>query len=129
MSFQYLYSAIKNRNSDALVKVYEHMKEPEEHPDNLQEEITKPQQEQYMRIGRTMFSEFRYIILTVLLVVTALFLQNTITGALDYILDSKFKKRPGRMIGIRFMVSILFIIITICTTVLWKPIQPQMEDS
>jgi uncharacterized BrkB/YihY/UPF0761 family membrane protein len=120
---------MKNRNAEALVKVYDYMKEPDEHPDNLQEEITKPQQEKYTRIGRTMFSEFRYIILTVLLVVTALFLQNTITGALDYILDSKFKKRPGRMIGIRFMVSVLFIVITICTTVLWKPIQPQMEDS
>lgn len=75
----------------------------------------------FVRTCLMFFSEFRFIILTVLVIVAAITLQHTIQDAIDVYIKSKLKSNGAR-IGWMFLFSTLLIILTIIIVILWKPV-------
>ncbi len=80
------------------------------------------------RAGLLFYTEFRYIVLTVLLVIAALTLQTTIEDALNYFIRSRYQS-PGKRIGMMFLFSFVIIIVVIVIVMLWKPINLQLMEN
>jgi len=80
--------------------------------------------------GLLFYTEFRYVIITVLLVVAALILQQTIEDALEYFVRSRFKNKLDR-IGWMFLFSFILILLVIAVVMLWKPVKipPVVTDA
>lgn len=72
-------------------------------------------------MGKLFYSEFRFIILTVLIVVAALTLQQTVEDALNVFVRGRFSTPTRRICGMfLFSLVIVFVVIVIC--ILWKPV-------
>lgn len=72
------------------------------------------------RWGMLLYTEFRYVIITVLLVVAALTLQQTIEDALDTFVRSRFESK-GMRIAWMFLFSLIIILVVIVIVMLWPP--------
>ena len=133
MSFAMMYGLIRDRHHRSLYDIHE--------PGNVSDDIANSHQielpvpvkttqkalpaatapKQSVPVGTMFMNEFRFVILTVLIVVSALTMQETMQDALEVYVRSRFRN-PGRRIGMMFLFSMAFVICTIAIVISWKPL-------
>lgn len=120
MTTHLLYYALRKAQKQAQMKVHNVKSVEDVHDVNakIQSETCGPVKQK----GLMILSEFRFMILTVLLVTSSLTLQHTFEDIIDTYVRSKIK-HPGRKIGFMFLLSFILITITIMTVVFWKPVK------
>jgi len=131
MSFNMLYEMLRNRHKKSLYDIHKtrSKKKTTDIGTNIgQIEVTQKNVtvEPKRNIATLFWSEFRFIILTVLIVVAALTMQETVQDALEVYVRSKFKE-PGKRIRLMFLFSFLLVVVVIFIVILWKPAHMQLE--
>lgn len=151
MSFNMLYSMLRNRHKKHLFDIHSKTQPNKDVPrpgskspnsvNSVNRVASPPKRKgQKIRAGRRLqrkkkrkkanggkgfgnlfVSEFRFVILTVIIVVAALTMQDTIQDALEYYVTARFRKTPCKRFGVMFLLSLGLIMVTILIIILWKP--------
>jgi hypothetical protein len=116
MSFKMLYEIVRDRNKRQLQEI--HTKDEVVVAQAKSQVKTMPPPTQNW--GSLFYSEFRFIILTVLIVVAALTLQQTVEDALNEFVRKRLKSPVIRICGM-FALSIVIVFVVIVITIVWKP--------
>jgi hypothetical protein len=114
--FQQAFSAMRQRHKEQLAQAHG--------DEELTDEVHKPKDplKPVHPVTRTcllFFSEFRFIVLTTLVVLAALWLQRSIEETLNLFVNSR---HPCKRILWMFLCAFLLILVAILVGVLWKPI-------
>lgn len=78
-------------------------------------------------LARLYVNEFRAVIVTVLIVTSALTMQRSISDFLETTIKNRFKDSRARN-GWMFILSLIFTIVTISVLFLWKPLMITEEE-
>jgi hypothetical protein len=125
MTFNMLYEAVRNRHKQQHASLHGDLEKPLDVHDTIEPkpvETVKKTASGFSRVCLMFFSEFRFLILTVLVVMSALTLQHTLEDVIDVCVKSKIKS-PGVRILWMFFLSTMLILLTITIVIAWKPVQ------
>ena len=116
-----LYSMVKNRHNHSIYELHKKL------PKSTSPTGGISKRRKIRRISRLFFTEFRFIILTVLIVVAALTMQETVQEALHYYVRSRFVNPVTRAYSM-FAMSFIVITVVIFVIILWKPLEEETDE-
>jgi hypothetical protein len=122
MSFNMLYGMLRNQHQRSLYNI--HTGTDTGKKKTVKKGTVKVVGPPKDKMGKLFISEFRFIIMTILIVVSSLTMQETIQDALEVYVRSKFKS-PGRRIAMMFLFSLCLVTATIFVIIFWKPHRKQ----
>jgi hypothetical protein len=103
-----LYDLVRNRNKKHIYDI---------HRDCKDAKVTSPKKTPF---GSLFYSEFRFITLTILIVIASLTMQQTVEDAINEFIRGRFKNPKVRIFGM-FLLSLVVIFIVIFIVIVWKP--------
>ena len=126
MTFQMLYTTLRKRHKDPIAFIHGDIEKKFDLHDTLHDITPKPEdlkpRHPFICFCAKFWSEFRFIILSVLIVVSALTLQRTLEETIDeYVVKPKIGP-SGARIGWKFFLSGILIFTTIVIFIFCKPV-------
>lgn len=129
MSLSLLFEAIKERQRQRDRDIYAQKEKEEKENAPVLSASQKPQfSEKFVKSTTLFYNEFRFVIVTALLVVASLNLQTTVQRAIDYYIQ-RHLPQGGRRLVFQFLVSLVLVIIVIGIFLIWKPIRNPIENN
>ena len=123
--FQQAFSAMRQRHKEQLAEIHGVDEFANDVHKVTETETKKKKMHPVTRTCLFFFNEFRFIVLTTLVVLAALWLQRSIEEALNLFIKSK---HPCKRLLWMWLFAFLLILIAILIGVLWKPMAIPQEQ-